>query len=278
MWFCYIDEAGDLGSLSQPPQRNEQPVFVLGGIFLEARHIRPLTKAYIALLRQCYPGRYRGSRRLDAITNPVKGAELRRQFLREGRNQRRHAVRVLDRAVTLLESCGARLAARCWIKAPGDPQNARSLYTFSVQSICATFNHFLMASGSSGVVLADARFKRENMSVSHSVFTQMYAAGGDHYENILESPSYGHAENHVGLQMCDLLLSALLFPIACAAYHDNLAGNIHVSRRALQLRQRFGPRLKALAYRYPDGPQRWKGGITVSDPIAKRSARLIFGP
>ena len=277
MWFCYIDEAGDLGGLSQPPRRNEQPVFVLGGVFLRAPCIRPLTEAYIDLLRQYYPGKYRHSQRLDSITNPVKGADIRRQFLREGRNKRRHAMRVLDAVLALLESYGAKFAARCWIKTPGASQKPRSLYTFSVQSICATFNHFLRTAGSAGVVLADARFKKENMSVSHSVFTGMYAAEGDRYENILESPSYGHAENHVGLQLCDILLSALVFPIACAAYHGSLANNIHVSPRALQLRERFGPKLKALSYRYRNDAERWKGGITVSDPLASRSARYIFG-
>ena len=34
MRVCYIDEAGDLGALADPPQPNDQPVLVIAGLFM----------------------------------------------------------------------------------------------------------------------------------------------------------------------------------------------------------------------------------------------------
>lgn len=278
MWICYVDEAGDLGSLADPPRRNDQPVFVLGGIFLPASAVRPITKEYICLLRTYYPSKYRRGRRLDSITDPIKGADLRRQFLREGRNKQRHAIRVLDHVIRTLEKYEARIVFRIWIKSPGERQRPCSLYAFSLQDVCDSFNRFLSSEDSHGIVLADARFKKENVSASHSVFTRMHAKGRNHLRNLIESPSFGHSENHARLQICDLIASAYLFPVACAVYHHGLSGNIHVCSRASRLREHFGARIKALQYRYQESSGRWRGGITVSDPVGRRSSRLIFAP
>ena len=35
MKACFIDEAGDLGALANPPQPNDQPVLVSGGLFVD---------------------------------------------------------------------------------------------------------------------------------------------------------------------------------------------------------------------------------------------------
>jgi len=34
--ICFNDEAGDLGKLGDPPRPNDQPVLVIGGLFVDA--------------------------------------------------------------------------------------------------------------------------------------------------------------------------------------------------------------------------------------------------
>lgn len=45
MQLCFIDEAGDLGVLRDPPAPNEQPVLAIAGLFVDAatalRRARP---------------------------------------------------------------------------------------------------------------------------------------------------------------------------------------------------------------------------------------------
>ncbi|MDE0224979.1 MAG: DUF3800 domain-containing protein [Gammaproteobacteria bacterium] len=35
MQICFIDEAGDLGALRDPPAPNDQPVLVIAGLFID---------------------------------------------------------------------------------------------------------------------------------------------------------------------------------------------------------------------------------------------------
>ena len=44
---CFIDEAGDLGALSNPPLPDEQPVLVIGGLFVDAASLPALTGHFL---------------------------------------------------------------------------------------------------------------------------------------------------------------------------------------------------------------------------------------
>ncbi len=126
-------------------------------------------------------------------------------------------------------------------------------------------------------MILDNRRRHQNMSVSHSIFTRKFKTGGDEYERIVEAPTFGHSDNHAGIQLADILCSALLFPMASAAYCDGQIQNVHVSPRYHQLVEHFGQRIRELQHRYqrPDG--KWVGGITVSDRLTKRPGALLFG-
>lgn len=89
---------------------------------------------------------------------------------------------------------------------------------------------------------------------------------------------FGHSLNHAGLQIADLIASALLFPMAAYRYCLGHVQNVHVDQNFGHLTQRYGARLKALQYRYPDAEGRWRGGITVDDRIGKQSGGLLFRP
>ena len=95
---------------------------------------------------------------------------------------------------------------------------------------------------------------------------------------LADLPTFGHSDNHVGLQVCDIVCSALLYPIACHAYCTGHVNNVHVQPGASRLRRRYGAQLKEFQHRYYDaGKSRYVGGVVVSDYLQQRSGALMFG-
>jgi hypothetical protein len=89
-------------------------------------------------------------------------------------------------------------------------------------------------------------------------------------------PTFGHSDNHVGIQIADLLCSALLFPIAAQTYCTGHVNNVHVQAGYGLLKTRFGTQLSALQHRFQDGGGRWRGGIVVNDRLTQRSGAHLF--
>jgi hypothetical protein len=93
-----------------------------------------------------------------------------------------------------------------------------------------------------------------------------------------EVPLFAASNNHAGLQIADLLASALVFPMAVAAYGSPNTASVHATPRYQEVRQYFGARLRALQYRYRDETGRWRGGLVASDKAQQRTGSLLFGP
>ena len=274
--ICYIDEAGCTGKLPSATSPI-QPIFVIGGIILDQSRIISTTLEYINLKRRFYPNIVPNkSQYLEYMLAEIKGSETRRRAISNARRQSRHALRFLDHFLHLLETQQAKIFCRLYVKGIGAEFYGKAVYTAAMQSLCQTFQNFLEDQGSTGILIADSRNKRLNTIVSHSIFTQKFKVSGDRFNRILELPTFGHSENHAGLQLADLLSSALLFPIAAVTYCFGHVTNVHVNLRHRVLRQQFGVRLKALQYRYEDHDGRWRGGITVADAIGRRSSALMF--
>lgn len=277
MRICYIDESGDVQALPATPAANDQPVLVIAGLFINKDRLAGLTHDFLALKYRFFPGLpYPTTSYLDRIIPEIKGAELRRNLLRGTRAEHRHAIGFLDQVLTMLEHHDARIVSRIWIKGVGAPFIGRSVYTSSIQSICTYFDHYLTAAGDFGFCLADSREHMLNVNVSHSVFTQKFRTAPAAYDRIVELPAFGHSENHAGIQICDILCSALLFPIACFAYCTGFVANVHVQPTATALRARYGQRIKDLQYRYQDPNGRWMGGLTVADALQQRNSGGMF--
>lgn len=278
MKVCFVDEAGDLGALSDPPRQNDQPVLVIGGLILDAGNLHDFTARFLDLKSQYFPRLpYPSPRPLDRILPEIKGQDLRRNVTRGNARQHTHTIGFLDRILGLLKAHSVQLVARIWVKSLGGQFDATSVYTSSIQSICSYFDHYLTQTGDLGVCIADSRNKFKNVSVSHSIFTQKFGRVTRKYEGMAELPTFGHSDNHAGLQVCDLVCSGLLFPIACFAYCSGHVNNIHVQPRAAELRLRYGQQLKALQYRYYDATlNRYRGGFTVSDAIGHQSGSRMF--
>lgn len=276
--LCFIDEAGDLGTLGNPPLPNDQPVLVVGGLFVDAANLSSLTESFLNLKHWYFPGLpCPFAKFLDRILPEIKDADLRRNATCGTPRQRRHAIGFLDRVLGLLNYQNVKLVARIWVKGIGAPFDATPVYTSSIQGLCGYFEHYLTRINDSGVCIADSRNKFKNVSVSHSIFTQKFSPAAQRYRHFVELPTFGHSENHTGLQICDLVCSALLYPIACFAYCTGRVDNVHVQPAAARLRHRYGQQLKDLQYRYwnPE-TRRYEGGIVVSDAIGRRNGSSMF--
>ncbi len=278
MKACFIDEAGDLGAVANPPLPNDQPVLVVGGLFLDTAYLHNLTDDFLNLKSRYFPGLpYPSPRHLDRILPEIKGADVRRNATRGTARQKNHAIGFLDRIIGLMHRYDVKSVARIWIKGIGLPFHATPVYTSSIQGICSYFDHYLVHTNDFGACIADSRNKFKNVSVSHSIFTQKFSPAMQKYRRIVELPTFGHSENHAGLQLCDIVCSALLYPIACFAYCTGHVNNVHVQSGAAVLRQRYGQHLKNLQYRYLDTvTARHRGGIVVSDAIGHRSGAPMF--
>jgi hypothetical protein len=278
MRICYVDEAGCTGSLPSPVS-DVQPVFVLCGVDVPRDSIHRITHEYLHLKKRFYPNLApRGATYLEWILTEIKGAELRKGAADPSRNKRRHALGFLHETLSLLEAEQARISGRVWVKAVGQPVNGRSVYTFSLQYICKCLNAQLEAENDAGLLVCDSRNKALNSLASFSIFTQKFKATGDTIPRVLEMPVFGHSENHAGVQIADVLCSALLFPLAVHAYCRGTVNNVHV-RDYSYLRDRFTGRLDALQYRYHEGRSgKLTGGIIVDDKIGHRPRAEMFPP
>lgn len=277
MRVCYIDEAGCTGELPTAASPI-QPVFILTGLILAREHIRPLTVEWMSLKQRFHPNMLpAGSLFNDWMAAEIKGADLRKRARSTDRNDRRSAHGFLEKTLELVERYGGRLTGKVFVKPIGGAFRGTSIYTATVQTMCATFQHCLDHHGSHGILIADSRNKGKNANLSHSIFTQRHQAGGDPFDRLVEVPTFGHSENHAGLQIADILSSALLFPIATQVCSDqHLTDKTHCHPRYIEFRDRYGLTLKRIQYRYQDQTGRWRGGMSLSDPLNHWGAPVLF--
>ena len=275
MRICYVDESGDLGVLPTATSPI-QPVFVIAGVSVPRDRLTALTHNFLSLKKLFFPGTHTGAY-LDTVMEEIKGAELRKSVALGNRDQRRHAFGFMDKSLALLVAHDVRIFGRLLVKGIGMPIDGRAMYTSYMQAICTHFQSQLVTNDQTGFVIADSRNKTGNAQVAHSIFTQMFRTAGNPYDRIVEMPTFGHSDNHVGLQLADLVCSALLFPIAVHTYCTGQVTNLHVRPGYRLLKQRYAEQLRGLQFRYLEPvKKRWRGGITVNDSIGQRSGAEMF--
>ena len=120
MKICFIDEAGDLGKLGDPPRPNDQPVLVIGGLFVDAENLAALTTKFMEMKIKYFP-RLAGpcDLCLDHILLEIKGSDLRRNATRRNAKRYRHTIGFLGNIFGPLHRYDVRMVARIWIKALG---------------------------------------------------------------------------------------------------------------------------------------------------------------
>ena len=273
IYFCYVDESGGFEAPDSSPQAT--PLMVVAGLVVSAEAVSVMTQDFINLKRRFFPRV--DERRLDYQLVEVKGSSLRAQVRSASRREVRHAIGMLDGVVKLLEEHDARLVGRVWIKEQSERLHSRSTYTFAIQDIARHFDHFLRLHGAQGLVVCDGRRHYQDVQVSHSIFTQKYKASGDSLPQLAESVVFGRSDNHTGLQVADIVASALIFPMAARTYCSDVGG-VHVDEGYDRLRSRYATRVGSLQHRYQDAEGRGRGGVVVSDKRSRRPSSLLFRP
>lgn len=276
MKICFIDEAGCCGSLPHSTS-DIQPVLAICGLILDYGRLHDVTRDLLDLKRDMFPGRSVDKHHyLSNILTEIKGSELRKHACANGRNLRRHTFRFIDCALNICEKADAKIVARVWIKKLGAPINGRSIYTSSIQAITASFHDYLSKQNDLGIMIADSRVKNLNSQVAHSIFTQKFKGGRDNYDRLVELPTFGHSENHAGIQLADLICSAILTPMAVHMFCAGHITSVHVRPRYSEIKSRFAQRIFAMQHTFKEASGRSHPGIVVSDGLGHRASSLLF--
>lgn len=251
------------------------PAFIVSALFIDHTNLQQITNQFLDHKQRSFL-KHAGLRWHDCMRTEIKGSALRRDIRAGDKATRRMATNFIKNILIMLEECNAKLVARVYIKGIGVPFNGKAVYTSAIQWICDQFQHYLRQTESMGIIIADAREKTQNSLVSHSIFTRKFKKIDDVYPNIAEMPIFGHAENHAGLQIADIICSALLFPFAMHSYCTGYVYNCHVCEEYKSLKKWFSQRVINLQYTYLSGDEKVGGGIVVSDPLGHRPSSHIF--
>jgi hypothetical protein len=275
MKICYIDESG--GFETEGSTTDATPLMVLVGLIVDHTCLRQLTRDYLELRQRFYRSSLPpGKPALDVLLDELKGSKIRRNLRASGRNERRQAVLFLDRVLDLLLGVDAKLVGRVWIKGKGEALDPAATYTFAVQDIAKHFEHYLAATDDLGLVVCDARSHAKDILVGHSVVTQKHQASGDAFPHLVDAPVFGRSQNYAGIQIADLIASAIVFPAAAYTYCTGHGHSIHNSPHYDSMRVALRSKVKRLRYGYQDTTGKWRGGLIVSDRLGSRPSGLLF--
>ncbi len=275
MKICYIDESG--GFEAEGSTADATPLMVLIGLIVDHEHLRQLTRDFLALRQRFYRSSLApGKPPLDVLLDELKGSKVRRNLRAPGRNERRHAILFLDGLLDLLLEIDAKVVGRVWIKGKGQALDPAATYTFAVQDIATHFEHYLAATEDLGIVICDARSHSKDILVGHSIVTQKHQVSGDAFPHLVDAPVFGRSQNYVGIQIADLIASAIVFPAAAYTYCTGHGHSVHNSPHYDAMRVALRSKIKRLRYGYQDATGKWRGGFIVSDRLARRPSGLLF--
>lgn len=278
MLGCYLEESGDTGAVLTATAP-VQPLLCLLALAFDLSALRDITLGLIDLKGRFFPGLCQGRGRLGRILVEIKGRDIRAAFRSTSPSHRlRHTyVGFLDALLDLIDRYGGKIFGRVWVKPIGAQINGTAIYTSSAQAICTIFHQMLVTRNESGILIPDPRAKAQDRKVSFSIFTQKFKLTGDTYPRLFEMPVFGQSVNHAGIQICDLLCSGLLFPIASYSYCSGYVQNVHVDAGFGTLKARYATRLRSMQYSYYDpAAHAWQGGIVVSDPLGGRHSGYLL--
>ena len=276
MKICYIDESGCSGSLPHATS-DIQPVLIISGLFIDYGNLHDITKDLLNLKRDMLSGRAPDRRHyLNNILSEIKGSELRKNACADGHDLRRHTLGFMDKSIKICESVDARVVGRVWIKKIGEPINGRSIYTSSIQAIASNFQDYLAGQNDFGIIIADSRVKNLNNQVAHSIFTKKFKGGRDDYDRIVELPTFGHSENHAGLQLIDTICSGILTPMAVQGFCVGHVRSVHVRPGYSHIQRLFSSRIETLQHSFKEASGRRQLGLVVSDGIGQKSSSHLY--
>jgi hypothetical protein len=267
MYYCYVDESGNAEVINNPND-NVQPMVIISGLIIKADKIVQLTNEFVSLKRIFYPGLFAGIPfNINSLLKEIKGSDIRsdiRKATNLNDNKVQHNFLFLDEIFTLLKKHDVKIVSRIWVKAFGAVLHDQPIYGITTQQFAVRFQSFLDANDSYGGIIADFRDPKRNSYISHSVYTQKYKKAGDAYPRIHEMPTFAISDNHAMLQICDLLCSAIIYPIGGIKLCAGFVNNVHTSPNYSWIAQRYTKRLRSLQYNCKlNGQMYW--GITADN-------------
>ncbi|MDX2131146.1 MAG: DUF3800 domain-containing protein [Planctomycetota bacterium] len=276
MRILFVDESGDTEPM-RAGDLNAQPSLAVIGLCLDARRVEQITRRWVGLKQRFYPGLLpRSAKPWDWQTVEVKGTTLRKYLRSDRRREERTAVGFIDRTLDVLEEFDARLAVKVCMKGVGVPFDGRAVYTSAIQWHCERLQEHLSGVNDHGLVIVDSRSHLPNVNAAHSVFTQKLRASGDPYPSLIEVPVFGHSDNHAGLQIADVVASALVVPMCC---HGLLYGKVispHSNPAYAKIGERYFPRVERLLYPCPPG-RTAPTAFVISNAVTRRGFEYLNG-
>lgn len=277
MYFCYVDESGSDEMLDEEHPA-ASPVFALMGLIVPGDRQKSLIWDFLRLKKTLRPQLAGPKVKLSELVRAeIKGSDVRADVRdTTSRRRRRGGVRVMDQVLTLLETHQCGLIGKVVVKQPDVRMDQVGVYTSAVAELAASFNSQLSVAGDEGIMILDAQTKTKNVANVHTITTRKFRSGGDPLPHLVEAPLFGHSDTHVPLQIVDLVVSSMIFPMACRAYQGHLDWSVHCHPNYQEITARFGERLRALEYRYKDGGYR-RGGVRVTDIAERRPSLALYG-
>ncbi|WP_394940816.1 DUF3800 domain-containing protein [Psychromicrobium sp. YIM B11713] len=270
--ICYIDESGDEQQLRTA---TDPPLFVMAGLIVDHENAKNLIMEFLQLKKQYNPMLAKDDIRLSEILKfEVKGSELRKEIRSGNRRAWRRSYGFLDRVIEMLERHNVSILGEIYVKNAG-PLNPW-VYAEAVAALALQFEAQLRAAQVPGAMVLDASTKTKNVPSVNRITTERFKRGGDPFRHLIESPVFGHSDAHVVLQLADIISSAFLFPMGCAAFCNSLIDNVHIADQYADIRTRYGPRLRLLENRYQDMTGKKVGGVRVHDHMNMQPSIALY--
>lgn len=275
MHVLYLDESGSAETLCRIHPEST-PVFVLGGVCVDIKEQRGLVWDFLKLKEEFNP-HLQKKQLSDAIAYEMKGSSLRSDIRSTSRRRRRRAISFIHQLIELLNDHKAKVVAKVNMKNVDETHNDVSQYSACNRWVLNSFDKYLAEYKTEGIAILDSRTKVKNSPLVSNVVTAMYRRGGGDFSRLLDAPTFGHSDVHIGIQIADHIVSSLIFPMACYAFCSKYAWNTHVNTNYRILIENFGPALQELQMRYISKPSlERRGGIycTGTNDVIK-SSRLF---
>jgi Protein of unknown function (DUF3800) len=275
----YVDEAGNAARFSHAGSPSASPVFVVAGVTLAPGQLCTAKERLLIARRRAF-----GAPRTRSLVENLYDNEVKAAVLRAGMNgtgsrlHQRRCWEYVEDSVSILEDLRARVFAHVWLKTPGSWLDESGAYRTSLQHFATGFSHRLAADDNCGAMLLDARSPKKDSSAQRAIVDLKYSCEPDSVTDRLigltEVASVGDSKNFVGLQLADLVASALLFPMACVAFRTELG--IYKSPAQFQEAQKtYGERLAALQCHWRTPDRRRRDGFVVTHAGEQLDARRL---
>ncbi len=276
--LCYVDEAGS-SEVCTRATPDSSPLLVLAGLIVAQPQQKDLVWDFLRIKKKFRPHLAKEATRLsELIRTEIKGSDLRADIRSSSRRRSRAAMGFIDDVLTLLESRNCTVIAEVVVKRDELGLRDEAVYPDSIANMAAAFNSQVAAANTAGIMVLDSRTKVKNVGSVHGITTRKFSAGGDKLANLAEAPVFGHSDSHVLLQVADVLASAVLFPMACAAYCSSMTWNTHANTKYCTVWGRCAERVQKLEYRYVDAQGVWRGGLRVKDWRGHQGTAHLFRP